>query len=89
MQIKWKDIKKQLVDVALKWILLTLDINVDGLCPVLWIPAGVRAAVAHIHRFNEQVGHPIFTMLVNFNAELLKKKLDYSGGNSFCGVCCT
>lgn len=30
-----KDVKKQLVDVALKWILLTLDINVDGLCPVL------------------------------------------------------
>lgn len=59
--------------MVLKWILLTLDMNVDGLSPVFWIPAGVCAAVAHIHWFNEQVGHATFLMVVLFNAELLKK----------------
>lgn len=62
--------------MVLKWSLLTLDINVDGLYPLLRILAGVVAAVAHTHWFNEQVGHLAFTMAVFVNAELLKKKHD-------------
>lgn len=52
----------------------TLDIDVDGLYPVIWIPAGVRAAVAHIHWFDEQVDHPTLAVVIHFHAALLKEK---------------
>lgn len=81
--------------MVLKWIFLfflpTLDINVDALFLVI-VPAGVCAAVAPIHRFNEQVGHPTVPVVIRFNAQLQREKQnphDYSGSDSgFGNVAC-
>lgn len=69
-----KRYQETIADRALRWTLLTLDMDVDGPLPVLRTPAGVRAAVARLHGCNEQVGHSPSSVLVIFNAELVKKQ---------------
>lgn len=49
---------------------LTLYVKVNRLGFVFVTPAGIRATVVDINRFNEQVGHQAVCMVVFFNADL-------------------